>query len=110
MIFFKDLEISPFELDSYIQQKEELLLLDVREEIEFVFCKISDSINIPLRNLAQDLQMMETDKPIVTLCHHGVRSLQAAHMLRAHGFDNVASLKGGLDQWARDVSPSMPRY
>jgi adenylyltransferase/sulfurtransferase len=39
-----------------------------------------------------------------------MRSFQALEILRAAGFTNVRSLSGGVDAWASDVDPAMPRY
>ena len=47
---------------------------------------------------------------IVFYCHHGVRSVQALLYLRQQGFDNVRSMKGGIDAWAQQIDPGMTRY
>ena len=44
------------------------------------------------------------------MCHHGVRSLDAAAYLRGHGFVNAKSMSGGIDAWALQIDPSTPRY
>ena len=44
------------------------------------------------------------------LCHHGVRSMQAVHFLRANGFPGARNLAGGIDRWAAAIDPSVPRY
>ena len=50
------------------------------------------------------------DTPIVTVCHHGVRSLDAAVYLRGQGFTKTRSMSGGIDVWSMTVDPSVPRY
>ena len=50
------------------------------------------------------------DTPIVTYCHHGIRSLEAASYLIGHGFTNVLSLAGGIDAWAKEIDTSLRRY
>jgi len=47
---------------------------------------------------------------IVTMCHHGVRSLDAAAYLRGHGFVNAKSMRGGIDAWAEQIDSSLARY
>jgi rhodanese-related sulfurtransferase len=44
------------------------------------------------------------------LCHHGVRSLTVTNWLRQQGFENVQSMRGGIDGWARTVDPKIPLY
>ena len=50
------------------------------------------------------------DTPIVFDCHHGQRSLDAASYFAGHGFTEVRSMTGGIDAWAVEVDPSVPRY
>jgi rhodanese-related sulfurtransferase len=49
------------------------------------------------------------ERPVVVLCHHGVRSYHAAAFLDSVGIP-AASLRGGIEAWAADVDPRMPRY
>ena len=45
------------------------------------------------------------------MCHHGVRSASAAAWLEQHGeFPVLSNLRGGIEAWAREVDPSVPRY
>jgi rhodanese-related sulfurtransferase len=45
----------------------------------------------------------------VVMCHHGRRSQQVAAYLGARGYQ-VANLAGGIDAWAAEVDPRLPRY
>lgn len=103
-------EISPQELQSMLSESEDCVLLDVRQPWEFKICHLSKSINIPLGDLVNLATQLPDDKKIVTICHHGVRSKQAAILLRQCGYSKVTSLQGGVDAWARDINPTMERY
>jgi rhodanese-related sulfurtransferase len=46
----------------------------------------------------------------VVVCHHGMRSYQVAMYLERAGFPRVYNLQGGIDAWAREIDPAMPRY
>ncbi len=85
-------------------------LLDVREPWEWEIARIEGSRLLPLGDLAARLGQLDTRMPIVTICHHGLRSAQARDLLRAAGFAGVRSLSGGIDEWARVVAPGMARY
>jgi rhodanese-related sulfurtransferase len=50
------------------------------------------------------------DKPLVVVCHHGMRSMQAVMWLRSQGFQNAVNLRGGIDAWARQIEPRMATY
>jgi len=103
-------EISPRDLQRERGVKSNLLLLDVREPREAEIARIDGARNIPLRELPSRLAELPGHGEIVTLCHHGPRSLKAREILKGAGFANVRSLAGGIDAWAREVDPGVPRY
>ena len=47
---------------------------------------------------------------LVIYDHDGTRSMDAAAYFQGHGFDNVKSLRGGIDAWSAEVDPTLPRY
>jgi len=50
------------------------------------------------------------DREIIFICHHGVRSLDAASYFAGHGFTHARSMTGGLDAWSVEVDPQLSRY
>lgn len=105
-----ELEIQPAELLRRLRSGEKPVLLDVRRPDEAEICTFEGSVLIPLHELASRLDELDPDQPTVVYCHHGVRSLNATVMLRQAGFANVRSLAGGVDRWAAEIDPAMPRY
>ncbi len=103
-------EISARELQRERLAKANLLLVDVREPREAQIAHIAGACLIPLRELAGRLAELPPRAEIVTLCHHGQRSLKAREILRGAGFANVRSLAGGIDAWSREVDSEVPRY
>ena len=103
-------QIDPNTLAGMLREGCDVIVLDVREPWEFEICRIGDSRNIPLATLQQRLAELADDRPLVVVCHHGMRSLQAAAWLRNNGFDNAVNLAGGVDAWARVVEPGMATY
>jgi rhodanese-related sulfurtransferase len=55
-------------------------------------------------------QEFEPDADTVVICHHGSRSFQVAMFLERNGFSNLYNLQGGVDAWAHQVEPAMPKY
>ena len=106
------LEITPQQLSEKLRSGERVFLLDVRHEWEHQLARLPDQAVIPLHELATRLEDLDCapDAPIVCYCHHGVRSLSAAAILRQAGFERAQSLAGGIDLWSRLVDPSVPRY
>ena len=77
-------------------QSNNVLLLDVRSEIEYSQGTIDKSINIPLNLLIDNIDQIDPNQEIIVFCAHGVRSMQAAKILQNHGFLNVFNLTGGI--------------
>lgn len=103
--------ISPSELREKLQtQSGTLLLLDVREPFEFDICRIRGSHNIPLGEITRRFGELDEDRATVVICHHGMRSMQAALWLEQNGFSSVFNLAGGIEAWANEIEPDMPRY
>jgi molybdopterin/thiamine biosynthesis adenylyltransferase/rhodanese-related sulfurtransferase len=92
------------------QEGRPLCVLDVREPHEWEIVHLEGARLVPLRDLPARLGEIDPQADIVTYCHHGVRSHQALELLRGAGFGKVRSLAGGIDAWACEVDPGMPRY
>ncbi len=89
------------DLKEMIDNKEDVLILDVRTEAEFAQGHLIGAINIPhfqIEERYKELNVGE-DKKIAVVCAAGVRSRVAAESLSKLGFTNVYNVLGGLDQW-----------
>ncbi len=104
------MELTVFELKEALARGERPMLVDVRQPWEVELCRIDGSHHIPLHQLPERLAEIAADAAVVTICHTGKRSLQAARFLQAHGVTNARSLTGGVDAWAVSVDPTMARY
>lgn len=102
--------ISAADLKARLDRGDELVLLDVREAVELEICAIPGVVHIPLSELSVRHQELDPDAETVCICHHGVRSANAAAGLAGIGFERLLNLTGGVERWARDVDPSMARY
>ena len=105
----KDLEITPRETAELLKAGK-IKLVDVRTAEEYATASVAGSM-LADQSLAQEiLQTWPKDTPIVTMCHRGMRSLDAAAYLRGHGFTNTRSMTGGIDAWSLQIDDSVPRY
>jgi hydroxyacylglutathione hydrolase len=75
------------------------VVLDVRSEHEWHAERIDGSLNIPLGQLAERLDDVPRDRPLVVHCATGYRSSIAASLLRRHGLEQIADLVGGIGAW-----------
>lgn len=104
-------DITPAALHARLAAGEDIHLIDVREEMEFDYCRIAGSVLIPLGEVPRRAAEIRSQGPVVLICHHGVRSAQALSYLQHRlGHENLLNLKGGIDAWSLQIDPSVPVY
>ena len=86
------------------------LLLDVRAPWEYQTCRIAGSTLVPMNTIPARVPELDPDTDTVVICHHGARSFQVALFLERNGFTKLYNLQGGVQAWADQVEPAMPRY
>lgn len=107
-----DWEITPRQVKAMRDAGEVFLLLDCRTPAEQEAASVEGATLIPLHELPTRVGELapHADRTIVTMCHHGMRSLQAAFLLRQTGLEDVKSMAGGIDLWSVDIDADVPRY
>ena len=104
-------ELTPQDLHARLQRGESLQLVDVREPEEYEYCHIEGSVLLPLGDIPQHVEDLATDRPVVLICHHGVRSAQAlGYLQHRHGLTNLLNLRGGIHAWSVQIDPSVAIY
>ena len=104
------IQIQPQDLAEALKSSTPPRLLDVREPQELAIVKLDGAVPVTQELVQEMMAGWPKDTPIVTYCHHGIRSLEAASYFIGHGFSNVRTLAGGIDAWAEQIDPSLPRY
>lgn len=87
--------------------RQDAVVVDVREPAEFRSGHIPNARNVPLGQLAEktkDLDKLKA-KPVLLSCQTGARSAQAASALTRAGFAEVYNLGGGLNAWQQANMP-----
>lgn len=87
-----------------------LTIVDVRPPQERGLAAIALPYAVLEAGGLEELLARPKDTPLGFLCHHGARSAQAAEHFRAHGFSAAYNIVGGIEAWALEVDPSVPRY
>jgi rhodanese-related sulfurtransferase len=103
-------QLSATALKNKMAQGDALFLLDVREPHEFKIAHIAGSILMPLNQIPQRLAELDATQEIIVICHHGMRSQQAAQYLLHSGFSNITNLVGGIDAWSCTCDSAVARY
>ena len=79
-------------------QRNDLVLVDVRERPEWRSGVVSGALRIPLHELSRRIEELPPENTIAFLCRSGHRSLLAARQARRRGID-VVSISGGMIAW-----------
>ena len=104
------LEMDPQTLHARLRQAGAPIVVDVREAWEVALCPFPTARHIPLGELTSRVAELNLSSETVLVCHHGVRSLRGALVLRSLGFSNVKSLQGGTHLFSQTVDPTLPQY
>jgi rhodanese-related sulfurtransferase len=104
------MQIEPRELSKRIASGEPIYLLDVRTREEFETVKLPEA-HLFTQELMQEILGSESRTNLFVIYDHtGARSMDAAAYFQGHGFENVKSLRGGIDAWSAEIDPKLPRY
>ena len=108
----QSIEVGVQEVKRMLDAGEKFLLLDVRQPKEYDTARIPGAMLLPLSELPKRVEELRAyvGQPIVTHCHKGMRSLQAAQWLRSQGFADTRSMAGGIEEWSLKIDPKVPRY
>jgi hydroxyacylglutathione hydrolase len=75
------------------------MLIDVRAPRERNQKQIAGSLGLPLNHLAENLEKLPKDRPLLVYCAGGYRSSIAASLLQSCGFAQVSEIAGGIVGW-----------
>ena len=103
-------EVSVHELKKMMDEKKDFQLIDVREPGEHEFCNIGGEL-IPMGNILQNTDKIDTEKDVIIYCRSGNRSANIIRALEQHfSYANLINLKGGILEWADEIDSDIPKY
>ncbi len=110
-------DITPQDLNNWLLDESiRPTLVDVREKDEIEIASFPfPVINLPLSKSSDWADTYSSnltfEKPVVVICHSGVRSFNFCHWLVDQDSRyEVFNLQGGIDAWSLLIDPSVPRY
>jgi rhodanese-related sulfurtransferase len=93
--------ITPLDLKEKLYHKEELVLIDVREEFEHNDFNIGGTL-IPMNTVFEQIENIPKDKTVVLYCAKGIRSAMVIQRLEdKYGYNNLVNLTGGMYAWRK---------
>jgi sulfur dioxygenase len=102
--------VVPPELAGMLAGSEPPFVLDVRPPSERRQARLPGDASLPIAELPARFAELPRGRPIVVYSHFGEEARRAAEFLGQQGFSSVAALEGGIDEYARTVDPTIPRY
>jgi len=100
----KEMEITPTELFSKMQEKE-FKVIDIRVKEQFANYHIH-SENIPLPELINNPDLLAKNETIILVCEKGINSSSFINMLNGRGnYSNLINLTGGIQAWIKAGLP-----
>ena len=104
-------QITVTELKRRLDAGEDLQIVDVREDNEYAFARLPDTLHIPLGQIVNRLSEIDSGRETVVHCKGGVRSAKAIEALTRAGFTGkLVNLTGGIMAWSNEIDPSVPKY
>jgi rhodanese-related sulfurtransferase len=103
-------ELSPAAFAARRARGEDLTLLDVREPWELAIARVEGALHIPMAEIPGRIGELDRAKPVVVMCHSGIRSARVAHYLESTWSRTVFNLAGGIDAWSQVIDSTVPRY
>ncbi|MEA5467142.1 rhodanese-like domain-containing protein [Leptothoe sp. PORK10 BA2] len=97
--------INALTLKQWLNNPQSVLLIDVREPVEYAIEHISGAISHPLSKFDPSQIHLQPGQRLLLYCQSGKRSARAATQLRAAGFTDVTELQSGLSTWKAEAYP-----
>ncbi|MFD9124847.1 adenylyltransferase/sulfurtransferase MoeZ [Kitasatospora sp. NPDC059571] len=104
--------ITSKQLKEWLDDEEDIFVIDVREPNEYEIVSIPGATLIPKNEflMGTALEKMPQDKKIVLHCKTGVRSAEVLAVLKSAGFSDAVHLGGGVIGWVNQIEPHKPVY
>jgi rhodanese-related sulfurtransferase len=100
-------EITVTDLKQKLDNKENIQLIDVREDYEYENANIGGEF-IPMGTIMSAIDRIAKDKEVIIMCRSGRRSASVIDLLeKNHGFTNLYNLQGGILAYADQIDPSL---
>lgn len=103
-------QISVYDLKNKLDINDDIFLLDVREPHEYEINNINNGYLIPVNDLPERINELDSSREIVVYCKTGRRSANAVNFLKKAGFRKVKNLVGGITAWAEKIDKNVPKY
>ena len=106
---FTGQKISPKELNSKLDNNEEIVLLDTRNEYEVRLGTFKNALDLDLdsfRDFPEAIEKLREElngKEVVMFCTGGIRCEKASALMLENGFENIKQIEGGVINYFKET-------
>ncbi len=107
--------ISVHQLKQWLDDRDDIFLVDVREQVEWDINRIPGATLIPKGDFLngsalEKIPSVDSGKQVVLHCKSGVRSAEVLAILKGAGYSDAVHVGGGVVAWVNQIDPSQPSY
>ncbi len=102
-------ELTPQQLNDRIKSGESFRFIDVREPDEWENGTLDQAMRIPMKDVPERINELDSSATTVVVCRSGGRSRQICEYLESQGFQCI-NLAGGMNAWADEIDPNIRKY
>jgi rhodanese-related sulfurtransferase len=104
------LQVNASDLHARLARGESIQLVDIRSREEYEAVSIPGSLLLTQELSQELLHGPDGSGTVVLIDHAGLHVMDAVAYFIGHGRKNTLGLRGGIDAWAVEIDPAMPRY
>ncbi len=99
-------QFTVYELASWLEERPELVVIDVREPFEWREGHIEGALHLPMREVVDRRREVPSDRPKAVLCSGGLRSSTVISALKRQGIQGWYNVSGGMTAWLKAGYPA----
>src|SRR5262249_15773495 len=92
-------QITLYDLASWMSERPELVVIDVREPFEWLEGHIEGAVHLPMMEAVARIRELPSDRPKAVLCAGGLRSSTVISALKREGLGGWYNVTGGMSAW-----------
>ena len=99
-------QMTPYELNEWLEEGRDVVVVDVREPVEWREGHVEGAIHLPMLEAAKRLGELPAERPKAVMCAGGLRSSSVISVFERQGVRNCLNVTGGMSAWVKAGLPT----